>query len=240
MMKGFHLSRDFTSALKTAFPLTLPVLTGYLVLGAAYGMLMDSIGYGWGWTFLASLTTYAGSMQFVAVSLLAAGFNPFNTALMTLMVNARHIFYSLSMLSRFEGTGKIKPYLIFGLTDETFSVLSANQAPEGINSKQFVLSVTLLNHIYWVSGSVLGNLIGSLLPISTKGLEFALTALFVVIFLDQWRTVAHRIPALIGIAGSLLALWLFGPGHFIIPALFIILIAITAARRWLDPKERVL
>lgn len=240
MRRGFGFSEDFVRALKAAFPLTLPVLTGYLVLGAAYGMLMDSIGYGWGWTFFASLTTYAGSMQFVAVSLLAAGFNPLNTALMTLMVNARHIFYSLSMLRRFEGMGKIKPYLIFGLTDETFSVLSANQTPEGIKPESFALSITLLNHIYWISGSVLGNLIGSMLPISTKGLEFALTALFVVIFLDQWRAVAHRIPAMIGIASSLLALWIFGPGHFIIPALFIILIAITAARRWLDPKERAL
>ena len=203
-------------------------------------MLMDSIGYNWAWTLLASLTTYAGSMQFVAVSLIAAGFNPLNTALMTLMVNARHLFYSLSMLKRFEGMGRIKPYLIFGLTDETFSVLSANAAPEGIDDKDFALAVTVLNHLYWVCGSVLGNLLGSLLPVQTAGLDFALTALFVVIFIDQWKTAAHRIPALIGIFSSLLALWLFGPGHFIIPTLFIILVVIIAARRHLDPKEHAL
>ncbi|MDD2373967.1 MAG: AzlC family ABC transporter permease [Eubacteriales bacterium] len=226
----------FGRALKAAWPLTIPVLTGYLVLGAAYGVLMDSIGYGLGWTFLASLTTYAGSMQFVAVSLLAAGFNPVNTAVMTLMVNARHIFYGLSMLGRFEGMGRAKAYLIFGLTDETFSVLSAHEAPEGIDKRSFVLAVTLLDHFYWVSGGVIGSLLGGALEISTQGLEFVLTALFTVIFLDQWRVVANRLPALMGIIASLMALWVFGPSNFIIPTLLIILGSVAAGRKLLDRK----
>ncbi|NLW12848.1 MAG: branched-chain amino acid ABC transporter permease [Clostridiaceae bacterium] len=229
--------KDLRIALRKAFPLTMPVMTGYLVLGAAFGMLMDSIGYNWFWTFVASLTTYAGSMQFVAVSLLAAGAGPLNVAVMTLMVNARHIFYGISMLGKFEGLGEIRGYLIFGLTDETFSVLSANEVPEGVDKRSFLLAVTLLDHIYWISGSVAGNLLGSALQINTHGLEFVLTALFTVIFIDQWRMKTSRLPALIGVVTSVAALLLFGPGHFIIPALFMILIAVAAGRKLLD-RER--
>jgi len=229
--------RDFRIALRKALPLTVPVMTGYLVLGAAFGMLMESIGYNWLWTFAASLTTYAGSMQFVAVSLLAAGAGPLSVAVMTLMVNARHVFYGISMLGKFEGLGMIRGYLIFGLTDETFSVLSANDAPEGVDRRSFLLAVTLLDHIYWISGSVAGNLLGSALKINTHGLEFVLTALFTVIFIDQWRMAASRLPALFGVIASTAALILFGPQHFIIPALFIILIMVTASRKLLD-KER--
>ena len=222
------------------FPHTVPVLTGYLVLGAAYGMLMNSIGYSWIWTLVASLTTYAGSMQFVAVSLLAAGFNPLNTALMTLMVNARHIFYGLAMLKKFDNTGKFKPYLIFGLTDETFSVLSANEPPTGVSDKHYAFAVTLLNHIYWVGGSVAGNLLAGVLPVSTNGLDFALTALFTVIFIDQWRAAARKIPALLGIIASVTALLIFGSDHFVIPALFIILVMVSLGRHRLDPEGREL
>ena len=229
--------KGFMSAVKKALPLTAPVMTGYLVLGAAFGMLMDSIGYNWFWTFVASLTTYAGSMQFVAVSLLAAGSGPLAVAVMTLMVNARHIFYGISMLGKFEGMGKARAYLIFGLTDETFSVLSANEVPEGLLKRDFLLAVTLLDHLYWICGSVAGNLLGSALQINTHGLEFVLTALFTVIFIDQWRMTASRLPALIGVVTSVAALLIFGPGHFIIPALFMILIAVAAGRKLLD-RER--
>lgn len=229
--------KGFMAAVKKALPLTAPVMTGYLVLGAAFGMLMDSIGYNWFWTFVASLTTYAGSMQFVAVSLLAAGAGPFDVAVMTLMVNARHIFYGISMLGKFEGMGKARAYLIFGLTDETFSVLSANEVPEGVLKRDFLLAVTLLDHLYWICGSVTGNLLGSALQINTHGLEFVLTALFTVIFIDQWRMTASRLPALIGVVASIVALLIFGPGHFIIPALFMILIAVAAGRKLFD-RER--
>lgn len=225
------------SILKSVFPLTVPVMTGYLVLGAAFGMLMDSIGYNWIWTAAASLTTYAGSMQFVAVSLLAAGAGPLNVAVMTLMVNARHVFYGISMLGKFEGLGKIRAYLIFGLTDETFSILSANQAPEGVDRRSFLLAVTLLDHLYWICGSIIGNVLGSALQLNTHGLEFVLTALFTVIFIDQWRLRVSRIPALIGVVTSIAALLLFGPRNFIIPALFLILVAVTAGRKLLDPER---
>lgn len=230
-----------TSTIKVAFlaaiPHTVPVLAGYLVLGAAYGILMDSNGFPLFLTLLASLFIYAGSMQFFTVTLLAGGFDPIVAFLMTLAVNARHLFYGISMLKQYRGIGRLKPYLIFSLTDETFSLLCSAKVPEGSEPKWFYFFVSLLNHLYWITGSFIGGLIGSMLPFNTKGIEFVLTALFVVILIDQWRSVKNHIPAMIGLISAIVCRILLGPAAFIfiIATMGLILILITAMKK---PIER--
>lgn len=223
------------AALLAALPHTLPVMTGYLVLGAAFGILMNTTGYSILWVLLFSVFIYAGSMQFVAVSLLAAGFNPLTTFIMTLMVNARHIFYGISMLGKYRGLGQLKPYLIFSLTDETFSILCSTDAPEGIERKWFYFFISFLNHLYWISGSLLGAMIGSLTSFDTKGIDFVLTAFFVVILINQWQSAKSHLPAIIGIISALLCRMIFGAGDFILPAMGMILLFVTVLKA---PIER--
>ncbi len=177
--------RRAISALRAAFPLTLPVMVGFLFLGFAYGVLMSSMGLGVFWTFLMSWLVFAGSMQYVALTLFAAAFNPLYALFVTLMVNARHIFYGLSMLDKMKEAGRFRPYVIFALCDETFSILCSTNAPEGVDSGLFMFFTALLNRWYWILASVLGALIGDLLSFNTAGLDFTLTALFIVIFLNQ-------------------------------------------------------
>ncbi|HZK01287.1 MAG TPA: AzlC family ABC transporter permease [Anaerovoracaceae bacterium] len=224
-------------ALKAAIPITIPVFTGYIFLGMGYGILMNKIGYGPGWTLLMSLLIFAGSIQYIAIALLTAAFNPLYTFLLTLMVNARHIFYGISMLEKYKGTGKIKPYLIFGLTDETFSLLSTLDPPKGIERKWFFFFVTILNHSYWVLGSLLGNFAGLLINFNTEGLDFVLTALFTVLFIDQWKGTKNHYPALTGLGASVICLLIFGQGNFIIPAMIFILVLLTIFRGWIDKEE---
>jgi 4-azaleucine resistance transporter AzlC len=223
------------AAFLAALPYTLPVLTGYIVLGAAYGILMNSKGFSLLWILVASIFVYAGSMQFVTVALLAAGFDPLGAFLMTLAVNARHLFYGISMLDQYRGIGRMKPYLIFSLTDETFSIVCSAKPPEDIEKKWFYFFISLLDHIYWVAGSFLGGVIGSMLPINTKGIDFVLTALFVVILLNQWKSATNHLPAIIGIVSAILCRILFGPSDFIIPAMIGILFFVTVLR---TPMER--
>lgn len=223
-----------TRAFKAAFPLTIPVLTGYLFLGTAYGIIMNSKGYGTGWTFLMSLLVFAGSAQYVAVTFLTTVFNPVYALLLTVMVNARHIFYGISMLEKYQGTGRFKPYLIFGLTDETFSIVCSTEAPDGVDKNWFLFFVTFLDHGYWITGSVIGALLGSIVTFNTRGLDFALTALFVVIFIGQWKGRRNHGPALIGVACSVACLLTFGPGQFIIPAMATIIAALTLFRTKID------
>ena len=187
------------AALRAAFPATIPVLTGYLCIGMAYGLLMANAGYGVFWALLLSLLCYAGSMEFVAVSLLTAGFDPVQALLMALMINARHAFYGLSMLEKYRGTGWARPFLIFSLTDETFSLVSTLEPPDGVTRRDFYFWISLLDYLYWQVGSVLGALIGGLLPFDTTGLDFALTALFIVLFWSnggKGKTVRRRSSAL--------------------------------------------
>ncbi len=217
-----------SEALKAAIPLTLPVFAGFTFLGIAYGVLMNSKGYGTGWILLMSCLVFAGSAQYVAVTLLTSAFNPIYALLLTLVVNARHLFYGISMLDKYKGTGWFKPYLIFGMCDETFSVICAAKPPEGVDRKWFMFFITLLNHCYWVLGSVLGGLLGSMVSFNTKGLDFVLTALFVVIFLGQWKSQKNHIPAITGVACSVICLLVFGPGKFIIPSMAAILVVLTA------------
>lgn len=209
-------------ALKAAFPLTLPVMAGYLFLGLGFGAVLGRAGYGAGWAFLMSAGIYAGAMQYVAVDLLTTGAGLLQCALMTLLVNARHLFYGLSMAQRFRDSGAKKPYLAFALTDETFALLSLRQAPEGVDDTDFCLAVSILDQAYWVAGTMLGALLGQVLPFDLSGIEFSMTALFVVMLTEQWRRKPNRPSVLLGLAASLSCLLLLGPGRFTAPALFLI------------------
>lgn len=214
-------------AFKAAFPHTLPVLAGYMFLGVAFGILMNSKGYGLGWAVLMSAAVYAGSAQYAAITFLTSIFNPLNALLLTLMINARHLFYGISMLEKYQGAGRLKPYLVFGLTDETFSILVSAEPPPGIGTREFQLAVTLLDHGYWVLGSALGALLGNFITFNTTGLDFVLTALFVMIFTGQWKSQTRHSPAVIGVLCTVACLVLFGPERFIIPSMAAIVLMLT-------------
>ncbi|HIT89255.1 MAG TPA: AzlC family ABC transporter permease, partial [Candidatus Merdenecus merdavium] len=212
---------------KAAFPHTLPVMAGYLFLGAAFGILLQSKGYSPWWALLMSVFIYAGSMQFLAVNLLAGGVSLIHAALMTLMVNARHLFYGLSMLDKYKDTGKLKPYLIFSLTDETYSLTATVPVPEGVSKKWFYFLISFLDQIYWIIGSILGAVLGSLITFDTGGIDFVMTALFVTIYVDQWLNTKDHRPALVGILVSLICLIFLGADHFIIPAMIGITVVLS-------------
>lgn len=223
-------------SLKAAFPHTIPVMTGYLFLGIAFGILLSSKGYHFGWAILMSVFIYAGSMQFLAVNLLTLAFNPLNAFLITLMVNARHIFYGISMLKPFNGQGRLKPYLISGLTDETYSIICSTEPPEGIDKGWFMFFITLLNQLYWVIASAIGSLLGSLFTFNTKGIDFVMTALFTIIFINQWKSQKEHFSAIIGVGISILCLILFGPDNFIIPSMALIILALTIFRQGIERR----
>ena len=207
---------------KTAFLATLPVMAGYVVLGTGFGILLYSKGYGSPWVLAMSLLIYAGSMQYLAVDLLTGGASLIAGALTTLMVNARHLFYGISMIGKYKDTGAFKPYLIFALTDETYS-LNCGALPEGItDAPTYYFLVSVFNHSYWMAGSLLGALLGSVIPFNTKGIDFALTALFVTVFVEQWLSTKDHLPALIGVVSSVVCLILFGADGFLIPAMLLI------------------
>ena len=224
---------SFTRALSAAFPHTIPVLAGFLVLGIAYGMLMLSKGYGPQWSVLMSAVAFCGSMQFVAITLLTTVFHPVEAFTLSIMVNARHLFYGLSMLEKYKGFGKIKGFLIYTLCDETFSIVSSTTPPEGVEPKYFYLSISLLDYLYWIIGTLLGSLLGGLIPFNTQGLDFALTALFVVLFLEQMKKKSNWVLGLIGIAFALLSRVIFGSENMVLPALGLILAVLLAGRKYL-------
>ena len=217
--------------LRTAFLDTVPVMTGYVFLGFGFGILMQQSGFGVLWAGAMSLFIYAGSMQYVAVSLLTSGASLLTCALTTFVVNARHLFYGISMIDAYKNTGKKKPYLIFGLTDETYSLVSREQLPEDSSKTAYCFWVTLFDHIYWVTGTLLGSLAGTLLPINYEGVEFALTALFVTIFVEQWLSTKRHGPAIVGVAATAVCLMLFGKDLFLIPSMVIIAACLTMMRK---------
>ena len=223
-------------ALRAAFPLTVPVMAGYLALGVAYGLLMSSAGLNVLWTLLMSLFIYAGSGQFLAVSLITGGATLVQVALLTLVLHFRHLFYGLSLITQFRDTGWRKPYLIFGLTDETYALLTAAPIPAGVEPPDFYFAVTLLDQIYWVAGSVLGCTVGSLITFNTAGVDFAMTALFVVLLAEQVKKAENRLPAAIGLGCSLVSLVIFGAGNFLIPALAAITLLLLFTRPQLERK----
>lgn len=211
-------------------------MAGYVVLGIGFGILLHDAGYGVGWSFAMSLLIYAGSMQFVGVSLLAGGASILATVLTTIMVNARHLFYSISMIGRYQNA-KYKPYLIFALTDETYSILSDGSVPVGADPDLYRFLLSLFNQCYWVTGSVLGSLLGSVLPFSTEGIEFSMTALFIASFTQQWLTTKEHLPALTGLLGTLACLLIFGPQNFLIPAMLFITLVLSLLRPRLDRRK---
>ncbi|MBQ7769423.1 MAG: AzlC family ABC transporter permease [Oscillospiraceae bacterium] len=218
-------------ALKTTFLDTVPVLTGYLFLGAGFGILLgEKTGLGVGWAAIMALTMFAGSGQYLAVSLIADHASLISVAIATFLVNARHIFYGISLLTPYKGAGKKKTYMIFGLTDETYSLVTQNEPPEGMTRHTYCFLVTLFNQIYWIIGCSLGNLM-SLLPISFEGVEFVLTALFVTMFVEQWLSHKHHLPAIIGVGSTLLCLLIFGQDIFLIPSMVMIALLLTISRK---------
>ncbi|MEA4941646.1 hypothetical protein SDC9_117785 [bioreactor metagenome] len=218
-------------ALCAAFPHTVPVLTGFLFLGIAYGVLMNAKGYGPLWSTLMSAVAFGGSMQFVAISLLTTVFDPVQAFLLSCMVNARHLFYGLSMLEKYRGLGKARIPLIYVLCDETFSLVSTLEPPEGVDRKSFYLSISLLDYFYWVGGTALGGLLGNFIPFDTTGLDFALTALFVVLFLEQWKKRENRPAGAIGICATTACLILFGANNLVIPAMVVIVAVLLGGRK---------
>lgn len=218
-------------ALGVAFRDTIPVMTGYLFLGIGFGVLLHETGYGTLWSLAMGLFIYAGSAQYLTVSLLASGASLVSTAVSVLLLNARHLFYGLSMLERYQNTGKKKPYLIFSLTDETYSLVSQKEPPEGTKRHSYYFWVSLLNHSYWVAGCTLGGLLGAALPFSLRGIDFVLTALFVMIFVEQWLSTKDHVPALIGAGSTAVCLLIFGKELFLIPSLILISILLTLTRQ---------
>lgn len=223
-------------AIKAAFPVTIPVLLGYLSIGIAFGLLFENAGYNFIWAFFMSLVVYAGAMQFIAVSFFCGGIGLIQIAVMTLVVNVRHIFYGLSFLDRFNGMGKKKWYMAFALTDETYSLLCSMKAPENVDEKKFFFCVAFLNQSYWVLGSVIGSLAGSLITFDTTGMDFAMTALFIVIFIDQWKSYPSHIPALVGLGCTIAALLAIGPGNLVIPSMVLIVITLMLVRKQIEDK----
>lgn len=220
-----------TKALKAAFPYTVPIMTGFLFLGTAYGIYMNTEGFSPIYPIIMSAAIFAGSMEFVTVSLLQGAFDPLGALLMTIMVNARHLFYGISMLGKYSGVGAKKWYLVFGLCDESFSVNCTVDVPQGVDRGWFYFFVTLLNQLYWVTGAALGGLLGSLISFELKGLDFVMTALLVVIFVDNRLKEKQHISSLIGLGASLACLLIFGADSFIIPSMIAITAILTLFRK---------
>lgn len=223
--------------LRFAFVKTLPVLFGYLFMGIAFGILLENAGYHFIWAFFISLFCYAGSMQFVLISLLTGGASLLRCALMTLMINFRHVFYGLSLIERFKGMGRALPYMIHALTDETYSLHCLIGPQPDMDEKRLMLTVSVLNHLYWITGSVTGALLGSLITFDTTGIDFAMTALFTVIFVEQWKQSKSHIPALVGGGCALISLLLFGQTSFLPPALLASVALLLLSRKVTHTQE---
>lgn len=224
-------------ALKTVFLDTVPVMTGYLFLGISFGILLGETGYGLPWAVAMAVFMYAGSAQFLAVGLLANHASILSSAIAIFLLNARHIFYGISLIDTYKGTGKKKPYLIFALTDETYSLVTQNQPPEGMKRATYCLLVSAFDHLYWIVGCAIGALAGNILPISFEGIEFVLTALFVTLFVEQWLSNKNHRPAIIGVASTVLCLLIFGKDIFLIPSMVIIAVLLTVSRKTGKRKE---
>ncbi|MGM9551016.1 MAG: AzlC family ABC transporter permease [Clostridia bacterium] len=223
--------------LKQVFPQTIPVMAGYISLGIAFGLLLQSIGYGPLWALLMSIFIYAGSAQFLAVELLSAGASLPQVALLTLLLNFRHLFYGLSMIEKYRKTGIRKLYLIFGLTDETYALLTGYKTPEGLKDKDYYFAVTLMNQAYWVTGCLLGSVAGGIIPFDTTGIDFAMTALFAVLVVEQWKSHKNHIPAISGFAITVIALFVFGSDSFLIPALIVMSVFLMCMQNTLKEEE---
>ena len=224
-------------AIAAAFPVTIPVLMGYLAIGIAFGLMLQSIGYGALWAFLMSLLIFAGSGQYLGVSLLALGAPLTEVALLTFIINFRHLVYGLSLLEKLRGMGVRKLYMIFGLTDETYALLSSAQPPKGVRTHDFYFWIALLNHSYWIAGSVIGAVAAQLLGYDTTGGDFAMTAQIIAIATNQWKSYPKHLPALLGAVTTMVCLALFGQEKMLVPALAIIVLVLALARPHLDSSK---
>lgn len=221
--------------LNFAFKRTIPILLGYITLGIAFGILLQQAGFGWPWALLISTIVYAGSMQFVMVTFLGGGISLLSVILMTLSVNSRHMFYGISFIERFKTMGKARPYMIFSLTDETYSLFCGTKIPSSVNEKKTMVLMSAMNQCYWIIGSISGNLIGNVIPFDTTGIDFAMTALFVVIFTEQWLAADSHIPTYIGLFSGVICLIIFGPGSFVLPSL---ILAVALLAGWTVKTEK--
>lgn len=231
---GIPLKGTYKRALQAAFPHTIPIFAGFWFLGLTYGIYMNVSGFCFWYPMLMSLTIFAGSIEFVACNLLLGAFNPLQALTITLMINARHLFYGISMLDKYKNTGWKKFYLIFGLCDETFSINYTASIPDDVDKGWFMFFVTLLNHFYWFFGATLGGIFGSLIHFNTEGLDFVMTAMFVVIFMEQWLKDNDHTSSILGLILSLLCLIAFGSSDFIIPTMIAILGVLTLLRKPLE------
>ena len=228
----------YRKAFKTAFPYTIPIFAGFWFLGLTYGIYMNVSGFSFWYPMLMSITIFAGSIEFVTVNMLLGAFNPLQAFLMTLMINARHLFYGISMLDKFKGTGWKKIYLIFGMCDESFSINYTAKIPPDVDKGWFMFFVTLLNHLYWVCGATAGALLGYVIHFDTTGIEFVMTALFVVMFMGQWEEYPDHRPALIGLVIPIVCLFVFGSQNFIIPSMALIIVCFMALKKYLQPEVK--
>ena len=227
------------NALKKSFKYSLPVLFGYIPLGFAFGVMLQAAGYNALWAFFMCVFIFSGTGQYLIVPMLAAGTSIPQVILITTLLHFRYFFYGLSMIDRYHKIGGLKWYLIFGLTDETYAILSTEAPPEGITKQAFFTSVTFLNHCYWIIGGVLGVLVGGLLPFSTKGIEFVMTALFSVLVVEQWKAHKNHFPAFIGFVLPIISLLVLGADHFLIPALLAVSLVLMCLRPKLDKGARL-
>jgi len=230
---------EYRKAFKKAFPYTIPVLTGYLFIGIAFGVMYAEKGYSFLWAILMSVLVYAGSGQYLAVNFFVPGISFLQIIFLTFMVNVRHVFYGLSLVERFNKIGKSRWYMIFALTDETYSLLCTTKVPEGVEQSKFLFAISVLDHFYWILGSAIGAIAGTVLPISSEGIDFAMTALFVVIFIEQWMDKKNRIPEVIGVSMAIISLLIFGADSFVLPAMLAIIALLFIGRKKLDRGESV-
>lgn len=224
----------YGKAFRAAFLFTIPVLTGYLFIGIAFGVMYQERGYNFLWAILMSILVYAGSGQYLAVNFFAPGVSLLQVIFLEFMVNVRHIFYGLSLLERFSEMGKKKLYMIFSLTDETYSLFFITRVPEDVDEHKFMFAIALLDQLYWIAGSAIGAVAGSVIPFDATGIDFAMTALFVVIFVEQWLTSGKHLPALVGIFAGVICLLLFGSENFILPTMLCIMVILLSCRKVME------
>ena len=229
--------KTYAKVFARAFPYTIPVLSGYLFIGMAFGVMIQEKGYNFLWAMLMSLLCYAGSGQYLAVNFFVPGISLLHVIFLEFMINIRHIFYGLSLLERFTDMGKKKLYMIFSLTDETYSLFFITKVPEGVKEEQFLFAIALLDQAYWIIGSGIGAFLGAAIPFDAKGIDFAMTALFLVIMVEQFFEKKNRPSLFIGLACGLVCLLLFGPENFILPTMIAIMLLLIPGRKILDQKE---
>ena len=228
---------EYKKAFRRAFPYTIPVLTGYLFIGIAFGVMYAEKGYSFLWAILMSVMVYAGSGQYLAVNFFVPGISFVQVIFLTFMVNVRHIFYGISLLEKFNKMGIKRWYMIFGLTDETYSLLCTTNVPKDVDENKFLFAISVMDHSYWVLGSAIGAIAGTVLPINSEGIDFAMTALFVVIFIEQWMDRKNRLPEIIGVVVAIASLIIFGASNFVLPAMLAIVALLFVGRKKLDKEE---